>query len=176
MPLFDPDPHPWCWGRRYCNAPAEMRIRCMLRSPPYWWIVNVTGVDPDPHNLNGSHLLIPYLWNTGLNPTVVWSVDTADSVGYVRLAYQRVTSDPHSNRVLQVQISQNASLSRTATAQTAQFDRVFNWGSFDGQHPVPVVYSVNWEGAQDVDLQIQIGEYSRLPAHSCRGDYKGPWS
>jgi len=169
------DEHPWCNGRVYCNAPARSKSFCEYRPPPRWWIVQLEGAVAPWEYINDTYVL-PY-WRTqvGKDPLSVWEKRGSPLPSYqLTLAWQPVfMSDPKRFYiVVGLDISRN--LINATSWRSGDSQAVINWFAFDDIGLAEQTRTPLWQ-AGDIVCRIKVGTYDRLPAHSCRGDYQGPW-
>lgn len=166
---------PWCSGREYNNAPGEFKVRCEQRGPPWWWLVTGHDFDPDPLGFNGTHLLSPYSAQTGWDSDSTWAwFLTSPSGAYKQVGWFKSVVTP-GKFVLALSCRYGSSSAEIKIFHSQEYDFAINWWSFDGLTPNNVYTSPGWSHGANATLQVQVGDYSRIPAKSCRGDYNGPW-
>lgn len=175
MPFYDLFTKPWCTGRTYNNCPATHKVWSLFRGPPFWWIVNISGLDPDPRGDNSAHYLQPYLYNFGTDPVVSWAKDAGVLVPWVNLAVKIENSAVAGEKKFHLSYTYGNDFNQLIEFDLRIGPPVINWRSLDGLiFNVETFRSPLWEHG-DPTFQLQVGEYDRLPAQSCRGDYNGEW-
>lgn len=175
MPVYPYNTIPWCTGRIYPNAWAEMNQQSVTRRPPYFWLINAAGFVGAPCALNTEVVLRPFQTPEGKNTSPQWVWYHADEtmVSYTYKLFWRRRAD--GDREWFLQVTPCGSGIHFQEWRSAPFQVVFNWRSFDGLvFADKVSQSVGWPYGSP-GFQLRVGEYSRLPAHSCRGDYNGEW-
>ncbi len=175
MPQLPYNLVPWCTGRTYPNAPPAWKHHSLTRPPPYFWIINKVAGGTFPCEPYPLSVLRPYTWTEGANGNVSWAWYHADETMHFptyRLFWRAIS---FTQRDWFLQVTPCGSGVHFQEWRSAPFGPVNDWRSFDG-----LVFSdkTNQNGSWpygDTLYQLQVGEYSRLPAHSCRGDYGGEW-
>ena len=169
------EPHPWCNGRLYCNAPAVTKTRCLLRPPPHWWIVELDGAIAPFEYLNDTYVL-PY-WRTrsGKDPMSNWENRNTPLPQYqLSLLWQPVFGTDPMEMAIVVALDIFRNLLHATSWKTSNIPVIGNWFVLDDLGLIEQTRSPLWQ-AGDIECRIYLGTYDRLPAHSCRGDYQGVW-
>lgn len=176
MPIFfDLDEKPWCTGRDWPNGPPLFRSKSIGRVAPHYWIMRISNLSPDPAGRNGDHVLSPYFVQDGNNPGFGWGkTDTLLPSPNLVFAYLPYPADP-TKHFFRVTLQYGTAVSQAKIYECCPVDYIDDWGTRDGiTFVTPVSTGINWAWGNPV-VQMLIGKYSRLPAHSCRGDFKGEW-
>lgn len=175
MPFHDPDEIPWCTGRTYPNAPATHRIRCLTRHPPFFFGVRIVGLDPDGAGRNGDHFCKPWFYELGPEPDVSWMKRWVlphfpPNIG---VSWKKSAANPE-KRLFEVNFVYGTTTNEQVIWRSAERDVMDDWSDIDSIPLTEIYRSPTWTHGNPT-FSMLLGTYDRLPAHSCRGDYNGPW-
>lgn len=176
MPFIEfPNDAPWCTGRTYCNGPAESKIQCLVRPPPFWWIVEYDGFAPAFADLNGESIAFPYRVATGLNTFVQWIKKYPSHVPFRTIIEWGPDPINVGKRWFLIHFENPPSLTQHKLWGWNNLGPGNDWmADWDDTTP-PLTFTSPLWGLGDVTVQLKVGTYARVPAHSCRGDYGGEW-
>lgn len=175
MPWLNLDMHPWCTGRGYCNCDGRWKIKTIGRPPPYWWMVQIAEIDPDPLGINGIHICRPSFNQLDWEPDVQWGPiypwfgSSQLEVGWLK------HPTAIGNRYLAVNLRYGNSEGERTIWAAPPVPVVNDWALEYDDTPLGVIYRPPTWTHGDATCQLRIGTYARMPANSCRGDYGGEW-
>lgn len=166
---------PWCTGRVYCNAPAQMKANCFFRGPPFWWLIVAGNVLDDDIGLTGTKILQPFTYELGSNGPVSWAWirEEADLLPTYRLRWE--PTGPPGVWQMRLEVLWAGNPTEFQEWNNGPINTINDWRSLDGRiFNNKTAQSGSWTHG-DPTFQMRVGEYSRMPAQSCRGDYNGPF-
>jgi len=167
---------PWCSGRNYCNASSPSKFWSLRRPPPHYWLLELDGFEGIYSWLNDTFVMRYDRYTTGYWPQCIWqSRQTEHPPESLQLFWEKDTlGDPHYAYMLVVQLIWPTISQRVSWVRN-DFAPVVDWNDFDDLVMTEYERGPLFDGGADLLCRLHIGNYDRLPAHSCRGDYNGEW-
>lgn len=159
---------PWCAGRRYANAPAEFKVWCTGRPPPFWWLVRFEDFATGLSILN-AELIFPAERNAwGYNPWCEWwHRTTLVPDGCIKVEWAHFGGDIRQRRLL-VNVQTDFTLLQQIQWGLGPEPPVDDWYVYDDIELPEVYRSPTWGFGAAPRCWIRIGEYQRLPGMVCR--------
>jgi len=167
---------PWGSGRTYPNGPGEFKVRCLYRNPPWYMGLQVTGLDPDPAGYNTTHWCYPYYFQGGVDSDSSWALALTIFPDQPNIGISwKKNPDVPGAWVLESNLRYGTSFTSIQIYRTVDLIRADDWMDWDNRDFTELVYqSPSWAHGSP-QYRLRIGTYAALPAHSCIGDYNGPW-
>lgn len=167
---------PWCNGRVYPNASPIAKVWCLVRPPPWWWLVECTGFTGLFTTMNGVRLF--RLWRAAafMNPWVQWTFAHSEEGHEVRqvVQWQAIAGSGY-NRHLDVNLDPIGNGLQQIIFSSPNVPPESDWMSWDGVELPESYRSPLWDSGASPTCKVWIGTYDKLPVNSCRGDYNGPF-
>lgn len=175
MPFLTFPQQPWCTGRSYPNGASAAKVRTVGRNPPYFWIIECHNFESDSLGFNGLHTLHLNRVATGADPYVEWAHNLPWFTGSQMVVEWDTSPFDASKKRLTVNLRYGSSESERRIWALTAVDYTTDWMQWDNATPGLEYSAPGWSHGATAFVQMKIGLYSRLPAHSCIGDYNGPW-
>jgi hypothetical protein len=161
-----PDP-PWCNGRIYPNGPAESKVWCEERPPPWFWWMTGSGFTVHYNWMNDQRRGRVWRVFHGMNPLVEWRWEFVQvPFGAINLQWQ-ASSTPFSSRQLNFTVQDGFPPDQIAVWRMSPVPVVSNWFALDNIDLPMVSHSPSWQGGEDAVINLKVGTYDLIPAMEC---------